>query len=88
MTTVAARHLRALLDSPAEEPVLYLDTSTDEPTLDVWAGAYVNRHSVILTRVELVDSYGDDLSGALGAGAAENLLPELQATIDAMFAEL
>lgn len=44
-STVAVSHLRKLLGSPAEEPVLYLqrDEDTGAPTaLEVWAEAYVS----------------------------------------------
>jgi hypothetical protein len=52
--------LRRLIDSPAEHPVLYVDTDSGSPELDVWAEAYVAHNAIVATRTELVDAFGED----------------------------
>lgn len=76
MPTITTADLRKLLNSPAENPVLYVNRDTDEPELDVWASAYVSRGDVVITRTDLIDWLGDDLDGI------EEYLPELQDTVD------
>ncbi|MFD5564540.1 hypothetical protein [Kitasatospora griseola] len=80
--TITARHLRALLNSPAERAVLYLATS-NEPTLDVWTGGRVGHHHAIITRTELIDWLGDDWTD----DEITEYLPELQDTIDDLLAD-
>ncbi|MEU6058030.1 hypothetical protein [Streptomyces sp. NPDC047097] len=81
--TVTPAHLRTLLASPAEDPVLYIDTEAT-PTLDIWAAAHVSHHAVITHRDELTDWIGeqptdDDLA---------ETLDELQTAIDEKAAAL
>jgi hypothetical protein len=81
---VTAAHLRELLDSGAENPVLYVNRETDgEPELAVWAGAYVDRDDVVITRDDLTDWLGDDWTEE---DVAE-YLPELQDTVDGIAPE-
>jgi len=76
-------HLRALLDSPAQDPVLYLAHSGDGLALDVWAEALVPPRSIVVRRDELLNVLtgvgpeqidADDLlwaAGALGDSVGE-----------------
>lgn len=78
--TVTPAHLRQLLDSPVEEPVLYVSVDEDDRTvdLDVWASAYVSHARIVVTRVQLVDWLGDDWSD----DDVTEYLPELQEAVD------
>jgi hypothetical protein len=79
--TVTPADLRSLLDSGAEDPVLYVNFDVDEePELDVWAGAYVDNDNVVITRTDLVDWLGDDWTD----DDITEYLPELQDTADSI----
>ncbi|MFE2832137.1 hypothetical protein ACFXI6_13985 [Streptomyces mirabilis] len=56
---VTVQHLRKLLDSPAEEPVLYLNNE-EGLELDVWAEALAPDGHVIISRASLLEMIGDD----------------------------
>lgn len=56
---VTVQHLRELLDSPAEEPVLYLNNE-EGLELDVWAEALAPAGHVIVSRASLLEMIGDD----------------------------
>jgi len=75
---VTVAHLRELLDSRSEDPVLYLNGDLDE--LEVWASAHVHHSVVVMHRHEAVDW----LKGATGAAALGDLAEELQGTVDAI----
>lgn len=79
---ITVADLKALAASPAEEPVLYVDTESGR--LDVWAAAYVSHHHQVLTLEEMTDAIGsepdwDDVG---------DLLEEVQEQIDEVAAEL
>nr|BEK68869.1 hypothetical protein KPHV_60960 [Kitasatospora purpeofusca] len=76
MPKVTTSHLRQLLDSRAEQPVLYIDPESGQ--LDIWADALVHHASVVLTREELVDALGDDFSD----GDADDYLAIVQDAAD------
>ncbi|MFI9331983.1 hypothetical protein ACIGZJ_31130 [Kitasatospora sp. NPDC052868] len=79
--TITPAHLRRLLESGADEPVLYVDFDVDaEPELDVRASAYVDDDHVVITREALVDQLGDDWTD----DDAAEYLPELQETADSI----
>ncbi|MDH6710937.1 hypothetical protein P3T27_007688 [Kitasatospora sp. MAA19] len=80
MPTVTAALLRQLLDSSAENPVLYVSADSDTPELDVWAGALVDNGTVVITRTELTDWLGDDWTDA----DLREYLPALQETADSI----
>lgn len=78
---VTATHLRTLLDSSAEHPVLYISYGEDsEAELDVWAAGLVHQADIVLTRATAADLLGEDPdSEALAAS-----LPEVQEVVDQM----
>ena len=78
---VTATHLRTLLDSSAEHPVLYISYGEDsEAELDVWAAALVPQADIVLTRDTALDLLGEDPdSDAITAS-----LPKVQETVDQM----
>jgi len=78
---VTATHLRTLLDSSAEHPVLYISYGEDsEAELDVWAAGLVHQADIVLTRATAVDLLGEDPdSEALAAS-----LPKVQEAVDRM----
>jgi hypothetical protein len=82
--TVTTFLLQQLLDSPAENPVLYVNLDGDEPALDVWAGAYVSHGAVVTTRADLIDSLGDDWS----SDDLKDCATDLQETADEVLATL
>ncbi len=76
---VTAMHLRTLLDSSAELPVLYLNYSEDaDPELDVWAAGLVHQADIVLTRATSVDLLGEDPDGE----AIAAFLPKAQEAVD------
>lgn len=80
-TTVTTGHLRDLLTSEGERPVLYID---ENGNLDVWVEAYVPTRQVAARRSELVDDLGgpDHPDGPPSEGDLEELIPGIQATVD------
>lgn len=72
--------LRELLDSPSENPVLYVerDEESGGPVrLSVWDEALVHHGDVVLRRHELTDVVG------LGeVGEMDDLLPDFQEMVD------
>ncbi|QQN76361.1 hypothetical protein [Streptomyces sp. XC 2026] len=74
---ITAFHVRTLLASPADDPVLYVDTG-EAPRIEVWAAEDVNRSTVVITRQQLVDWIGDQP----GDGAVHEILPDLQDMAD------
>lgn len=58
--TVTAADVRKLLESGAEQPVLYVNVEDGPAHVDVWAGAYVAHHLVIASREEITDQLGGD----------------------------
>lgn len=57
---VELRDLTALMGSPAQDPVLYLDGNSQ---LAVWAAAYVSHDRVVLTQAQLVELTGSPCGG-------------------------
>lgn len=78
---VTTGHLRELLASPGERPVLYVN---DEGSLEVWVEAYVPTRQIAARRSELVDDLGgpDHPDGPPTEGDLEELIPGIQATVD------
>lgn len=74
--------IEQLLDSPAENPVLYLKAGPDdeggELEADVWASAYVPHAKVLVSRREVVDAIGD----APDADAVDDYLALLEPTVE------
>lgn len=88
MLTLTADHLRDLLKSPAEKPVLYVarDEDTGEPVrLEVGPRTHAPFSSVVVRHHELVDALGG-LSHPDGVAqdALERLVEGYQAEVDAM----
>lgn len=73
---VKASHLRLLLDSRSEDPVLYVDP--EDGTLDVWASALVNHSQVVMHRHQAVLW----LNGAEDDATLADLAEELQSTVE------
>lgn len=78
--TVTAAHVRLLLASSVESPVLYgaVDDTDSTLSIDVWADAYVNHSSVIARHEDVVDEIGDSPDDDTIA----DYLPGLQETAD------
>jgi hypothetical protein len=74
--------IRQLIDSSAQEPVLYLKAGPDDEggtlELDVWAAAYVPESKVVVHRRDVVDAVGD----APDTNDLDHYLGLLQATVD------
>ncbi|HEY5834919.1 hypothetical protein [Streptomyces sp.] len=84
---ITTADIRALLDSPAEQPALYIELDEDDGTpgnLAVWAEALVPHHTVVLTREQAEDLLGDAPSSAAIAGC----LPDLQQDADEIYAAI
>jgi hypothetical protein len=78
---VTATHLRTLLDSSAERPVLYISYGEDsEAELDVWAAGLVDEADIVLTRGTAVDLLGEEPDSEAIAAS----LPKLQEAVDQM----
>jgi hypothetical protein len=76
---VTAAHLRTLLDSSAEHPVLYINYDEDsEAELDVWAAGQVHQAHTVLTRATAIDLLGEDPDNEAIAAS----LPKLQQAVD------
>jgi hypothetical protein len=73
---VTVQDLHRLLDSPAESPVLYLNTENGL-SIDVWAEALAPSGRVIISRESLLDLIGDDRD----ADTLREQLDELQGTV-------
>lgn len=86
MLNVTIADLRKLLDSPAEQPVLYVmrDEESGKPDrLDVWAEAYVSEDDIVVGREELVDALdGADEPHKVDDDALKDLLEEYQEVVD------
>lgn len=76
--TVTVSDVRALLDTGNEEPVLYVNTEDGPARIDVWAGAYVQRHWRITSRDEITDMIGGDPSDS----DIRSILGDLQETVN------
>ena len=80
---VTAMHIRTLLDSSAEHPVLYISYGEDpEAELDVWAGGLVDPADIVLTRTAAVDLLGEDPDSESIATS----LPKVQEAVGQMVA--
>ncbi|MET8855544.1 hypothetical protein [Streptomyces sp. NPDC004579] len=80
---VTVQHLRELLDSQNQEPVLYLK-SDDDLELDVWAAAYVPSARIIIRQEELLDLLGEDRDD----DSLNDQLDDLQNTVAEMAAAI
>ena len=78
MPKIAARHLRALLASVADQPVVYVSIDSGAPVLEVFPEAYVNHDAIVTRRSEVVDA----ARGNPYPWALEELIVELQEKID------
>ncbi|MEY9966885.1 hypothetical protein ABIA33_004950 [Streptacidiphilus sp. MAP12-16] len=78
---VTAAHLRTLLDSSAERPVLYISFGEgSEAELDVWAAGLVYEADIVLTRATAVDLLGEEPDSEAIAAS----LPKVQEAVDQM----
>ncbi|MCZ4125449.1 hypothetical protein [Streptomyces sp. H39-S7] len=78
---VTAAHLRTLLDSSAQRPVLYISYGEDtEAELDVWAAGLVHEADIVLTRATAVDLLGEEPNSQAIAAS----LPKIQEAVDQM----
>lgn len=82
---VTATHLRTLLDSSAERPVLYINYSepehpsdSDEAELDVWAAGMVQQADIVLTRATALEVLGEEPDSE----TITAFLPAVQQTVD------
>lgn len=73
---VTVADLKHLLESGAEDPVLYLDFESDQ--LEVWAGAYVGHHRKVISKEDLIEGWGFPISDEL----LTEILPDLQEVVD------
>lgn len=78
---VTVTHIRTLLDSSAELPVLYInyDEGTDAE-LDVWAAGQVDQADIVLTRLTALDLLGEGPDSA----TIMEFLPKVQQAVDEM----
>lgn len=78
--TITAADVRRLINADNPDSVLYLDTDdAGAPArVDVWVAAYVQNYRVIITRADLVDWLGEDVTDE---DIAE-YLEELQQKVD------
>ena len=84
---VTTTDVRTLLGSTAEEPVLYLkldDDSGNAEELDVWAQALVPSGTIVITRVDALDLFGDEPDDETIA----EYLPQVQESVDSLVADL
>lgn len=78
---VTATHLRTLLDSSAEHPVLYISYGEDsEADLDVWAAGQVHEADIVLTHASAADLLGEEPDSQTIAAS----LPKIQEAVDQM----
>ncbi|WP_370137672.1 phosphotransferase family protein [Streptacidiphilus sp. EB103A] len=78
---VTATHLRTLLDSSAEHPVLYISYGEDsEVELDVWAAGLVHQADIVLTRATALDLLGEEPDSE----TITAFLPTVQQAVDEM----
>jgi hypothetical protein len=81
---VTVTHIRTLLDSSAERPVLYInyDPSNEdgEAELDVWAAGLVHTADIVLTRATALDLLGEEPDRETIAES----LPRIQEAVDQM----
>ncbi|MFE4829833.1 hypothetical protein [Streptomyces sp. NPDC056672] len=73
-----------LLDSPGEDPVLYLNDEGGELEVDHWAAAYIDDSKVLVHRHKVVDAIGD----APDADAVDHYPTLLQPTVEEVAAAL
>lgn len=66
--------IHRLLDSPGEDPVLYLN----DGEVDVWVAAYVPYPTILAHRYEVVDAIGEDPD----VDDVDDYLTELQQTAE------
>lgn len=84
---ITVTHIRSLLASSAEEPVLYvaLDEGSGAPTgVEVWASAYVPRAYVVATRSEIADLVDADTPA--DDEVLADLMVEMQETLSSILA--
>lgn len=81
---VTRADVRQLLDSPGEDPVLYLNDEDGELEVDHWVAAYVDHSKVLVHRHEVVDAIGE----APDADAVDHYLTLLQPTVEEVAAAL
>lgn len=72
----------ALLDSPAESPVLYIEEAHDGLRLSVRAAALVYHGSVVATRESVVDWLGAGDADTITEDVIADYLSDLQADVD------
>ena len=85
---VAAAHIRSLLGSSAELPVLYInysdgpegDSASAEAELDVWAAGAVYQADIVLTRATALDLLGEEPDSE----TITAFLPKVQQAVDEM----
>ena len=78
---VAVTHIRTLLDSSAELPVLYINYGEGtEAELDVWAAGEVEQADIVLTRATALDLLGEEADSE----TITEFLPKVQQTVDQM----
>jgi hypothetical protein len=82
---VTEHHVRDLLDSPAEEPVLYVEYDGE---IAVGPRIYASHRSIVITREGLVDwlALGGDET-TITADVIADYLPQLQESVDKRWAE-
>lgn len=80
-TTVMVGHIRRLLDSPAQDPVLWVDHAG---RLEVGPAAHVSDDQVVLKREDVVDWFHGDLDAAREADTEdlEDLIDGAQARVE------
>lgn len=74
---ITAFHVRTLLGSPAEEPVLYIDTK-EAPRIEVWTADDIRRSTIVVTRREVTGWIGEEPDD----DAIHEVLPRLQDIAD------
>jgi hypothetical protein len=74
--------VRALLDSPGEDPVLYLSAGPDDEggplQIEQWEAAYVSASKVVARQSDVLEELGEDPD----RDALDHYLPMLQETVE------
>ncbi|SOD62685.1 hypothetical protein SAMN06297387_10758 [Streptomyces zhaozhouensis] len=74
---ITAFHVRTLLDSPADDPVLYVDTK-EAPRIEVWTSGDIRRATIVTTRRQVTGWIGEEPDD----DAIHEILPRLQDIAD------
>ncbi|WP_431889498.1 hypothetical protein [Nocardiopsis alba] len=83
-TTVTIAHIRGILDSPAQDPVLYVDHAG---RLKIGPAAGANHHQVVLDREQVRDFFDGAALSEISAEDLEDLVTDAQSRVEEITAE-